>query len=79
MTIKVRYDDFTTITRSDTQAPTSNPDHIQERAVRLLAKTEAGRRPVRLIGAGVHNLEAKDAVSFERRDLDGWLPFEADP
>jgi DNA polymerase-4 len=73
VTIKVRYDDFTTITRSDTKPPTSDPDQIQERAVRLLEKTEAGRRPVRLLGAGVHNLE--DPKGVDRDDEDGWLPF----
>ena len=56
VTIKVRYEDFTTITRSHTRAPTNNADEIQERAVHLLGKTEAGRRPVRLLGAGVHNI-----------------------
>jgi hypothetical protein len=29
---------------------------IVQRAVDLLAKTEVGRRPVRLLGAGVHGL-----------------------
>jgi DNA polymerase IV len=57
VTIKVRYDDFTTITRSHSLAPTSDPDEIVRRAVALLDKTEAGRRPVRLLGAGVYNLE----------------------
>ena len=58
VTIKVRYDDFTTVTRSHTQPATSNPEEIVQRAVALLEKTEAGRRPVRLLGAGVHNLES---------------------
>jgi len=57
VTIKIRYDDFTTITRSHSQQATSSADEIVERAVALLDKTEAGRRPVRLLGAGVHNLE----------------------
>jgi DNA polymerase-4 len=57
VTIKVRYDDFTTITRSHSQTATSDPDEIVRRAIALLDKTEAGRRPVRLLGAGVHNLE----------------------
>ena len=73
VTIKVRYSDFTTITRSDTRRPTSNPDDIQERAVRLLAKTQAGRRPVRLLGAGVHNFEPPEPEP-EAKDL---LPFES--
>lgn len=57
VTIKVRYGDFTTITRSHSDRPTSDPDEIARRAVALLEKTEAGQRPVRLLGAGVHNLE----------------------
>ena len=56
MTIKVRYSDFTTITRSHTADPTRDPDDVARRAVALLAKTDAGTRPVRLLGASVHNL-----------------------
>jgi DNA polymerase IV len=58
VTIKVRYDDFTTITRSHSDAATSDPDEVARRAVALLEKTDAGRRPVRLLGAGVHNLQS---------------------
>ena len=56
VTIKVRYSDFTTITRSHTAPPTRDPENIAQRAVMLLEKTEAGDRPVRLLGASVHNL-----------------------
>jgi DNA polymerase-4 len=71
VTIKVRYGDFTTITRSHTSPPTSDPEEIARRAVALLEKTEAGQRPVRLLGAGVHNLEALTPAvgEEERRDL----------
>ena len=56
VTIKVRYDDFTTITRSDTRNPaTADADEIARRAVALLERTDAGTRPVRLLGAGVQN------------------------
>ena len=58
VTIKVRYSDFITITRSHSHRATNDPDDIAQRAVTLLEKTEAGRRPVRLLGAGVHNLES---------------------
>jgi len=58
VTIKVRYDDFATITRSHSDPPTNDPEVIAQRAVALLERTEAGRRPVRLLGAGVHNFEA---------------------
>ena len=63
VTIKVRYDDFTTITRSHSDRATSDPEVVVERAVALLAKTDAGRRPVRLLGAGVSNLESQEASS----------------
>jgi DNA polymerase-4 len=56
VTIKVRYGDFTTITRSHSSGATNDSDDIARRAVELLDRTEAGRRPVRLLGAGVHNL-----------------------
>jgi DNA polymerase-4 len=57
VTIKVRYDDFTTITRSHSDRATNDPDQVVQRALALLEKTEAGRRPVRLLGAGVSNFQ----------------------
>jgi DNA polymerase IV len=74
VTIKIRYDDFTTITRSHSDAPTNDPERIAARAVALLEKTEAGRRPVRLLGAGVHNLVRPGAVEAKRDSLE--LPLE---
>ena len=62
VSIKVRYSDFTTITRSHTDAATREEASIVSRAVALLDKTDAGRRPVRLLGVSVHNLcDAIDA------------------
>jgi DNA polymerase-4 len=75
VTIKVRYSDFTTITRSQS-APqvTADADEIAARAVKLLEKTEAGQRAVRLLGVSVHNFggaeEEEAAESPEAR-----LPF----
>lgn len=53
--LKVRYADFTTITRSRTlRRPTQSPDVLARVARRLLReKTVAGTRPVRLLGVGV--------------------------
>jgi DNA polymerase-4 len=63
VTIKVRYADFTTVTRSHTAAaPTRDPGEIVARALTLLERTEAGRRPIRLLGAGVHGLAGDDAA-----------------
>ncbi len=58
VTLKVRYDDFTTITRSHSDAPARDEPRLVSRAVALLERTEAGRRPVRLLGVSVHNLSA---------------------
>jgi DNA polymerase-4 len=57
VTIKVRYADFTTVTRSHTLSrPTADADVIASWATELLHRTQAGRRPVRLLGARVNNL-----------------------
>jgi DNA polymerase-4 len=74
VSIKVRYSDFTTITRSHSAAPTRDEADIAGRSVQLLEKTEAGRRPIRLLGVSVHNFcgdhEADAPVDPNR------LPFD---
>jgi DNA polymerase-4 len=61
VTIKVRYSDFETVTRSHSADPTRDATAIVARARALLDKTEAGVRPVRLLGASVHNLSETTA------------------
>jgi DNA polymerase-4 len=57
ITIKVRYADFKTVTRSHTlSVATDDADVIASWAVELMARTEAGRRPVRLLGVRVQGL-----------------------
>jgi DNA polymerase-4 len=73
VTIKVRYDDFTTITRSHTAPPTRDENDLTSRAVALLDKTEAGRRPVRLLGVSVHNFSGEHEPASDRDRL----PFDA--
>jgi DNA polymerase-4 len=59
--IKVRYADFVTVTRSHTtRDATGDADAIAARALALLAKTDAARRPVRLLGVSVHNLSGDE-------------------
>ena len=61
VTVKVRYSDFTTITRSHSEPrPTQDVEAVASRALALLAKTEIGARPVRLLGVSVSNLEDSD-------------------
>jgi DNA polymerase-4 len=57
VTIKVRYADFTTVTRSHTLSrPTCDADVIASWAAELLGRTQAGARKVRLLGARVSGL-----------------------
>ena len=72
VTVKVRYSDFTTVTRSHTSAPTRDAKDISGRALKLVDRTAAGHRPVRLLGVSVHNL---CTPAESRTQLDDWLPF----
>ena len=77
--LKLRYDNFQTITRSDTRDPSTRaPEEIVERAVSLLEKTEAGRRPVRLLGVSVHGFHEKgeEAAPATESDDQLGLPVE---
>lgn len=57
--IKVRYGDFTTVTRAHSlPGPVADGAEIARHAAALLAATEAERRPVRLLGVSVSNLVA---------------------
>jgi DNA polymerase-4 len=69
--VKVRYSDFTTVTRSHTAPPTRDESQIVGRALQLLHRTDAGRRPVRLLGVSVHGF-ANDANGSLQP---GVLPF----
>ena len=81
MTLKVRYSDFTTITRSQTLAtPTADEETIAGQAIALLERTEAGARPVRLLGVGVHNFstpgEEPPGRTSKNRQEEPRLPFD---
>ena len=57
LTLKVRYGDFQSVTRSHTQAESvDDTDTMLLLAEKLLDKTEAGPRTVRLLGLTVSNL-----------------------
>ena len=74
VTIKVRYQDFTTITRSHSDAPTREETAIVARALMLLERTEAGPRPVRLLGVSVHNFSTEPFVPVT--EPQARLPFD---
>lgn len=77
VTIKVRYSDFTTITRSQSSADyTNDAETIVARALKLLEKTEAGHRPIRLLGVSIHNFDRdQDEGEDPEVETDGRLPF----
>jgi DNA polymerase-4 len=75
LSLKVRYSDFTTITRScTTREGFFAAGDILAQLPRLLAATEAGRRKIRLLGLTVHNLcDEEEARRIRVRQLP--LPF----
>jgi DNA polymerase-4 len=64
--IKVRLDDFSTVTRARTlPSPTCDPDQVARVALALLEKY-APSRPVRLLGVRVAGLASRGAATRER-------------
>lgn len=70
--IKVRYGDFTTITRSFTLKEPTNDENIIKETARLLLKHKVNldARGVRLIGVGVSNFEAESPQIELLHDLE---------
>ncbi len=67
VTLKVRYENFETVTRSKTlQVRTNLATQVEEVGLELLAKTEAGDRAVRLLGLGMAKLGPEE-VSIPRQ------------
>ncbi len=61
VTVKVRYHDFETVTRSHTfRRATAEPDDVQPVLRTLLRATEAEQRPVRLLGLGFGNFDREE-------------------
>jgi DNA polymerase-4 len=74
VTLKVRYDDFTTVTRSiSVTGGVGDIPAIAEHAHALLERTDAATRPVRLLGVSVHNLVDPSETQMTGDDV---LPFE---
>nr|NIS40834.1 DNA polymerase IV [Desulfuromonadales bacterium] len=69
VTLKVRHADFTTVTRSQTQAPgLRSTAAIYRVAIELLGKTEVGTRPVRLLGITLSLLDKENEGQVELFD-----------
>jgi DNA polymerase IV len=75
ISIKVRYDDFTTLTRSRTVAiPTDRTARVAALAKALLRTTAAGRRPIRLLGVSTATLLPARLRQLELFDEDAAAP-----
>ena len=72
VTLKVRYHDFRTVTRSVSSVmPVKKSGEIYASALALLEKTEAGTLPVRLLGISVTNFPApEDRYRPEQLEFD---------
>lgn len=69
ITVKVRYGDFTTLTRSRTLTdPPMTAEHIAEVGRALLRQTDAGGRAVRLLGVTASGLDRDAMVQLELFD-----------
>lgn len=78
VTLKVRYDDFSTVTRSmSAVAFTQDETEIVARALALLERTEAGTRPIRLLGVSVHGFSnGPTTVQADEPTPPARLPFD---
>ncbi|MFT6144235.1 MAG: DNA polymerase-4 [Myxococcota bacterium] len=70
VTLKVRYSDFSTITRTTTlKTPTLDPRRIADAAAALLERTDAGERAVRLVGVSLSGFEPQKVVHAGQMEL----------
>ncbi|MBN2362976.1 DNA polymerase IV, partial [candidate division WOR-3 bacterium] len=66
VTIKVRYGDFTTLTRSLTREDAfASSEDLVKTAFFLLRKTEAGKRSIRLLGVTLSNFYSDEKIMTE--------------
>jgi DNA polymerase IV len=72
VTLKVKYRDFVQVTRAATlAAATDDGREICRHARALLGKTEAGKKPVRLLGITLSNLEGRPCGAMGQLPLFG--------
>jgi len=73
VTLKVRYKDFETITRSMSYTHYINSSQdLADSAIRLLEQTQVGQRKVRLLGITLSNLNLEEKQYYQQLEL----PFD---
>ena len=71
ITLKVRYKNFDTITRSQSLPNYTNDHHLISTSItQLLELTEIGSRPIRLLGISLSNLNLSEEHFFEQLELE---------
>ncbi len=71
ITLKVKYDNFQQITRSQTfQQSITDFEQIYAVGEKLLLNTEAGKRKIRLLGVGVSSFDSEQSQLITQMDLD---------
>ena len=76
ITLKIKYFDFQSITRSvSIDEPVDNACVIMKFVKPLLYKTEAGKKKVRLLGISLSNFDDQDSVALKSRQLPLPLKF----
>ena len=71
VSVKVRYASFETVTRAKTlERATWDAEEIWRAACVLIGRTEAGTRPVRLVGISASNLYARGEAAQLELPLD---------
>jgi len=78
VTLKVRFGDFTTISRSQRQSGAIDTAHdLYRAALALLERAQVGARPVRLLGLGVQGLEEVGSPRQLGLEEDPWSDLQA--
>ena len=69
ISLKVKYADFKQLTRSHTiESTTDDNSVIYKEVTKLLEKTEAGNKPIRLLGVAVSHLHSDGKIQLELFD-----------
>jgi DNA polymerase-4 len=70
VTLKLRYSDFTTITRQTTfPRPVESADHIYPAVYKLLKKFRDPKQRIRLVGVSVSSLETESDQGAQQMSL----------
>ncbi len=70
VTVKVKYADFQQVTRAQTLDHSISFSDLKEWLPKLLARTEAGHKPVRLVGLSLSGFEVPVVVEKGQAQLD---------